>query len=97
MAAGLDLGLDKQNPMKDLIAKATNEQDEHVYFERYVIKHLGKRYEKLTVINEKDCIKFKQKCWIEKPAWREINDILRVNGFAWLSNSKDSCWIRMQS
>ncbi|MEW5841541.1 hypothetical protein [Nitrososphaera sp.] len=96
-AAGLDLGLDKRNPMKDLIAKAINEQDKHVFFERYVINQLGKRYEKLMVVNEKDCIKFKQKCWIEKPEWREINDILRVNGFSWLYNGKDSCWIRMQS
>lgn len=61
----------------------------------YVINQLGKRFEKLTVINEKDCIKFKQKCWIEREVWREINDILRVNGFSWLSNGKDSCWIRM--
>lgn len=63
--------------------------------EMYVINQLGKRFEKLTVINEKDCIKFKQKCWIEKEVWREVNDILRVNGFSWLSNGKDSCWIRM--
>ena len=97
MAAGLDLGLDKQNPMKDLIAKATNEQDEHVYFERYVIKHLGKRYEKLTVINEKDCIKIKPKGWLDKQVWKEINDILRVHQFAWLSNGRDSCWIKMSN
>ena len=45
-------------------------------------------FEKLTVINEKDCIKFKQKCWIERLEWREINDILMINGFSWLSNSK---------
>jgi transposase-like protein/predicted nucleic acid-binding Zn finger protein/uncharacterized protein (DUF1778 family) len=94
-AAGIDLKLDKQNPMKDLIAQAANHQDKSANLERFVVNQLGKRYEKLTVINEKDCIKFKQKCWIEKEIWREINDILRVNGFAWLSNGKDSCWIRM--
>jgi hypothetical protein len=33
--------------------------------------------------------------WVE--LWREINDILRVHQFAWLSNGKDSCWIKMQS
>jgi hypothetical protein len=27
--------------------------------------------EKLKVINEKDCIKFKQKAWIEREEWRE--------------------------
>jgi hypothetical protein len=39
--------------MKDLIAKAANEQDKHIYFERYVVNQLGRRYEKLTVVNEK--------------------------------------------
>jgi hypothetical protein len=42
----------------------------------YVINQLGKRFEKSTVINEKDCIKFKQKGWIEGKESREINDIL---------------------
>jgi G3E family GTPase len=49
----------------------------------------------MTVVNQKDCIKFKQREWIEKEEWREINDILRVNGFNWLSNGEDSCWIKM--
>lgn len=63
----------------------------------YVINQLDKRFEKLTVVNEKDCIKFKQKGWIEREEWREINDILRINGFAWLSNGKDSCWLKPTS
>lgn len=36
----------------------------------HVINQLGKRFENLTVINEKDCIRFKQKCWIEREEWR---------------------------
>lgn len=94
-AAGLDLKLDKENPMKDLIVKAATATQKDARPEMYVINQLGKRYQNLQVVNEKDCIKFKQKRWIEKQEWREINDILRVNGFAWLSNGKDSCWIRM--
>ena len=35
--------------------------------------------------------------WLDKQVWKEINDILRVHQFAWLSNGKDSCWIRMMN
>jgi hypothetical protein len=94
-AAGIDLGLDKQSPLKDLIVKSATKGLKEVNFEGYVINQLGKRFEKLIIVNEKDCIKSKQKYWIERQEWREINDILRVNGFSWLSNGKDSCWIRM--
>lgn len=58
---------------------------------------LGKRAEKVNISNEKDCIKVYCKGWVEKQTWREINDILRINGFAWLSNGKDSCWIKPTS
>jgi hypothetical protein len=94
-AAGMDLKLDPQNRMKDLIIKSATESLKEKNPEIYVINQLGKRFEKLTVINEKDCMKFKQKSWIEREQWREINHILRVNGFNWLSNGKDSCWIKM--
>lgn len=94
-AAGIDLKLDKQSPMKDLIVKSATETAKAKNPEMYVINQHGKRFEKLTVINEKDCIKFRQKYWIEREGWRELNDILRVNGFSWISKGKDSCWIRM--
>jgi hypothetical protein len=55
---------------------------------------LGKRIEKIKIVNEKDCIKVIPKGWMQKPTWREINDILRLNGFSWLSNGKDSCWLK---
>ena len=29
--------------------------------------------------------------WIDKHIWREINDILKLHQFGWLSNEKDSC------
>jgi hypothetical protein len=47
--------------MKDLIVKSAIAKDSN--FEGYVINQLGKRFEKLTVINKKDCMKFKQKEW----------------------------------
>ncbi|AFU58996.1 hypothetical protein Ngar_c20640 [Candidatus Nitrososphaera gargensis Ga9.2] len=52
---------------------------------------------KVSISNEKDCIKVYCKGWVEKQTWREINDIRRINGFAWLSNGKDSCWIKLIS
>jgi hypothetical protein len=58
--------------MKDLILKSATESQKEKGPEMYVINQLGKRFEKLTVINEKDCIKFRQKGWIEREEWREI-------------------------
>lgn len=58
-------------------------------------KGLGIRLSKILVLNEKDCVKIKPKLWLDKKDWREINDILRAQGFSWLANGKDSCWIKM--
>ena len=55
---------------------------------------LGKRIEKVNIVNEKDSIKVICKGWMEEQTWREINDILRLSQFNWLSNGKDSCWIK---
>lgn len=96
-AAGLNLNLNEQNRLKDLIVKSATNNDKEKNFEGFVVNQLGKRFEKLTIQNEKDCIKFRQRAWLERQEWKEINDILRINGFAWLSNGKDSCWIKMQS
>jgi hypothetical protein len=38
----------------------------------------------------------KPKTWIDRSVWREINDILTINGFAWLENGKESEWINMK-
>lgn len=86
-AAGIDLGLG-HNRIRDLITKGTEARCSFAV-------QLGKRIEKVNISNEKDCIKVYCKGWIEKQTWTEINDILRINNFAWLSNGKDSCWIKM--
>jgi hypothetical protein len=36
------------------------------------------------------------KGWLPKPMWRQINDILSINGFNWLENGKESQWIKMK-
>lgn len=87
-ASGIDLGLG-ENKIKDLIEQSTQERN-------FVVK-LGKRISKVNISNEKDCIKVSCKGWMEKQTWREINDILRLNGFSWLSNGKDSCWLKPTS
>ena len=62
------------------------------------IQRLGlKRLAKVTITNEGNSTKVKPNCWIEKIMWREINDILKLNGFAWLSNGRDSCWLKMNA
>jgi hypothetical protein len=52
--------------------------------------------EHVNIFREKDCISVKPKTWIHKSVWREINDILAINGFAWLENGKESEWIKMK-
>lgn len=83
----LELGHDK---IKDLITKSVESKG------NFAIQ-LGKRIEKVTIVNEKDSIKITCKGWMEKQTWREINDILKLSGFSWLSNGKDSCWLKLSS
>lgn len=87
-ASGIDLKLGK-NKIKDLIEQSAQEKNFAV--------QLGKRIEKVSIVNEKDSIKITCKGWMEKQTWREINDILKLSGFGWLSNGKDSCWIKLSS
>jgi len=56
---------------------------------------LVKRIEKVHIVNEKDSIKISTKGWIDRQVWREVNDILRLNGFSWLPNGLDSCWLKL--
>lgn len=59
-----------------------------------IVTQLGIRVNKLQILNKEDYIEIKPKEWIDKKTWREVNDILRVNGFLWLSCNIDSCWIK---
>jgi hypothetical protein len=45
-----------------------------------LVKGLGIRINKITILNEKDCIKLKPRQWLDLKMWREINDIVRVQG-----------------
>ncbi|MCJ8306552.1 MAG: DDE-type integrase/transposase/recombinase [Nitrosopumilus sp.] len=61
------------------------------------VNNLGKRIKKVTIVNEGDSIKITPKTGIDKKIWREINDILKLHEFGWLSNGKDSCWLKLIS
>lgn len=45
-----------------------------------IVKGLGIRANKVQILNESDCIKVKAKSWLDKKDWREIYDILGVQG-----------------
>ncbi len=61
------------------------------------VNNLGKRIKKVTIVNEGDSIKVTPTGWIDKKVWREINDILKLHEFSWLSSGKDSCWLKLIS
>ena len=58
------------------------------------VNQLGKRVRKVYVVSGRDYIKVYPIGWLEKQTWREINDILRLNGFSWFSDGRHSCWIK---
>ncbi len=87
-AANIDLGLGADKYL-DLIKQAGTKPN--------FVNNLGKRIKKVTIVNEGDSIKITPKTWIDRHIWREINDILKLYEFGWLSNGKDSCWIKMLS
>lgn len=91
-AAGINLNLG-ENKTENLMRLAAVHAKEAQAVP--LVKGLGIRINMVQVLNEKDCIKVKARTWLDKKAWVEINDILRVQGFSWLPNGKDSCWIRM--
>jgi hypothetical protein len=93
-AAGIDLKLG-QNKIKALIQKSA-EAKEQAKRDHNIKDQLGKRIELLNIMDEKDCISVKPSGWIDKHIWREINDILSVNGFGWLESGKESKWIKMK-
>ena len=45
-----------------------------------IVKGLGIRANKVQISNESDRIKVKAKSWLDKKDWREIYDILGVQG-----------------
>ncbi len=49
----------------------------------------------MAIVNESGSIKIIPKGWIDKSVWREVNDIVKLHEFSWLSNGKDSCWLNL--
>ncbi|MGH9878229.1 MAG: hypothetical protein ACRD5H_11370, partial [Nitrososphaerales archaeon] len=93
-AAGIDLALG-DDKLKSLIIKSA-EVKEQKKREYNIEAQLGKRIEYISITREKDCTSVKTNGWIPKPVWREINDILLINGFHWLEDGADSKWIKLR-
>lgn len=93
-AAGINLNLG-ENKVESLMRQAAVYGRE--VQQEPIVKGLGVRANKVQVLNESDCIKVKPRTWLDKKDWREIHDILRVQGFNWLANGKDSCWIKIET
>ena len=87
-AVRIDSSLGKDKYM-DLIKQAGNKPN--------FMNNLGKRIRKVTIVNEGDSIKITTKEVMDKSIWREINYILRLHGFSWHSQGKDSCWFKLNS
>jgi G3E family GTPase len=90
-AAGINLNLGEnkvESLMRQAAVYAKDVQQEPI------AKGLGIRANKVQILDENDCTKIKPKTWLDKKEWREVHDILRVQGFNWLANGKDSCWIK---
>ena len=87
-SAGIELNLG-DNKYLDLIKQSASKPN--------FVNNLGKRIKKVTIVNEGDSIKVTPTGWIDKKVWREINDILKLHKFSWLSNGKDSCCMKLLS
>jgi len=82
-----------ENLGPDRLAGLIRLAEEH---KRSGIRRLGpKRLEHVEVSYEGDSVRVSPRGWIDRKVWREINDILRLDGFGWITNSKDSCWMKM--
>jgi hypothetical protein len=90
-AAGINLNLG-ENKVESLMGQAAV----HVKKTQTepLVKGLGIRTNKVAIQKESDCVNIKPRVWLDLKARQEINDILRVQGFNWLANGKDSCWIK---
>lgn len=75
--------------VKSAEAKQERKREYNIEFQ------LGSRLKYLQIKRETDCVSVKPESWIPKSIWREINDILFINGFHWLENGRDSQWIKM--
>ena len=87
------------NKLKSLITKsaqATTKEQTKIEKEYALEPQLGKRIDYIEIKREADCISIKPREWLPKPVWREINDILFLNGFSWLENGKESQWINLK-
>lgn len=81
----MDLGPDK---FRGLIQHVSTEKPSFAIQLKYRLKLV-------KVFNDGDCIRIIPREWINKKTWREINDILKLNAFGWISNDKEGYWLKL--
>ena len=84
-AAGINLHLGNDK-IGNLISRGSQKNN--------FVTHLGKRVDLVSIVNELDLIKVIPITWIDKKIWRKINDILSLDDFVWMSDGRNSCWIK---
>jgi hypothetical protein len=82
--AGIELGLG-ENKWMDLIRQSANPTPKTALGDRVNLVDISKTQDSETV---------RPKRWLDREMWKEINNILRTFGFAWVSNGKDSQWLK---
>jgi len=65
--------------------------------QRKFVSALGTRIQHLSIIEEKNCLKIKPKTWLQRELWKEVTNILRVYGFVWVNDGRESLWLKMMS
>ena len=76
------------------ISKEHSKEHLDNHLQSIVIRGLAKHRENLVITNERRGMTIRQRAWMKKEDWNDINQVLRSNGFRWISNAKDSCWIK---
>lgn len=76
-----------ENKWMDLIKQSANPSPKNALGDRVNLVEISKTHDSETV---------KPKKWLDREVWKEINSILRTFGFAWVSNAKDSLWLKMK-
>jgi len=69
------------NKLKSLITKSAQTTKGQTKIEEYALEpQLRKRIDHIEIKRDADCVSIKPRGGLPKPIWREINDILFLNG-----------------
>jgi hypothetical protein len=96
VAAKIDLNLNPQNRLKkDSIAKSAAQKE--IAGDKFAV-HLGNRIQHVEILNEKDCVRVKPKCWMDKHRFGKRSTTYCESASICMACKGQgySCWIKMQ-